>query len=177
MLRYLVPLGIFIGLVILLAVGLQNDPRKVPSVLIDKPAPTFSLPRVHDKTAVIDNAVFTGQVSLFNVWASWCVACRSEHPFLMELARQKQVPIYGLNYKDQHADALRWLARFGDPYLKSGFDEDGRVGIDWGVYGVPETFVVDKKGVIRYKQIGPLTPKDWQQMLLPLIQQLQAEPA
>lgn len=174
-LRYLLPLGIFFGMVVLFAMGLQNDPRLVPSPLIDKPAPAFSLPLVHDGEAYLGSGIFKGQVSLFNVWASWCVACRSEHPFLMELARSGRIPVYGLNYKDRREDALRWLAQFGDPYKSSGFDEAGRVGIDWGVYGVPETFLVDKQGLIRYKQIGPLTREDWRTTLLPLIEQLEAE--
>ena len=120
---------------------------------------------------------FQGQVSLLNVWASWCVSCRQEHPLLLELAKAGQVPIYGLNYKDQRDDALGWLGRLGNPYRASAFDADGKVGIDWGVYGVPETFVIDRKGIIRYKFTGPLTREAWDRTLLPLIQKLQAEPA
>ncbi len=173
--RYLIPLGVFLGLVALFFVGLQHDPRRVPSPLIDKPAPAFALPQVEDAAPVLSSDVFQHQVSLLNVWASWCVACRSEHPFLMELARSQRIPVYGLNYKDRREDALRWLAQHGNPYLASGFDEAGRVGIDYGVYGVPETFLVDRKGIIRYKQIGPLTRDDWNNIILPMIQKLEAE--
>ncbi len=175
MVRYLLPLGVFVGLVGLLYLGLYNDPRKVPSPLIDKPAPAFQLPLVDKADASISGEVFMGKVSLFNVWASWCVACRAEHPFLMELARAKRLPIYGLNYKDTRSEAQRWLAQFGNPYSENAFDESGRVGIDWGVYGVPETFLVDHKGIIRYKQIGPLTREDWQSIILPMVEQLEAE--
>ena len=116
---------------------------------------------------------FAGKVTLLNVWASWCVSCRQEHPLLVELARKGSVQVYGLNYKDTRQDARRWLASFGDPYVASAFDEDGRVGIEWGVYGVPETFVIDRKGVIRHKLTGPVTPENWAKTLQPLIQRLQ----
>ncbi len=174
--RYLIPLVVFLLMIGLFGVGLKLDPSKVPSPLIDKPAPQFSLPDLHDREKLVDTAVLREhKVSLFNVWASWCVACRQEHPFLMELARSGDVPIYGLNYKDKRPDAINWLNRLGNPYTASAFDEEGRVGIDWGVYGVPETFVVDSKGVIRYKQIGPLTEQAWQETILPLINQIRAE--
>ncbi len=175
MTRYLVPLGIFLVLVVFLAVGLNLNPREVPSPLIDKPAPAFELPLVKDPERMIGLADLKSDVSLFNVWASWCVSCRQEHPLLVELARRKLVAIYGLNYKDIREDALNWLRRLGDPYTASAFDADGRVGLDWGVYGVPETFVVDRQGIIRYKHIGPLTPQAWEMTLLPVIERLRKE--
>jgi len=175
--KFLIPLSVFMLLLVLLGIGLTLDPREVPSPFIGKPAPAFSLPTVHAPEQVLTTGQFTGQVSLLNVWASWCVSCRQEHPLLLELARQGIVPIYGLNYKDDRDNALSWLARLGNPYQVSAFDADGRVGIDWGVYGVPETFVIDKKGVIRHKQTGPLTAEILKGKLLPLIRQLQGEPA
>ncbi|NIP72700.1 MAG: DsbE family thiol:disulfide interchange protein [Gammaproteobacteria bacterium] len=175
--RYLIPLVLFVALVGLFAVGLQMDPKKVPSPLIGKPAPAFELPRLQDPDARLGTAQLKGKVSLLNVWASWCVACRTEHPFLMELSRRGEVPIYGLNYKDERADGLAWLARFGDPYEASAMDADGRVGMDWGVYGVPETFVLDHQGVIRYKHIGPLEPRAWQEEIAPLLRRLQQQAA
>lgn len=170
--RYLMPLLAFLALAGLLYKGLSLDPRKVPSPLIDKPAPAFSLPRLKQPGETLGSEDFRGQVSLFNVWATWCAACRSEHPLLMQLA-QRGIPIYGLNYKDERAAAERWLRRFGDPYVANAFDADGRVGIDWGVYGTPETFVIDKQGIIRFKQIGPLTRDVVDGTLLPLIRELQ----
>lgn len=175
MARYLIPLGIFFTLVAFLYIGLGLNPREVPSPLIDKSAPEFALPTVKNPRKTLSLADLSKEVSLFNVWASWCVSCRQEHPLLVELARQGLVPIYGLNYKDARQDALRWLNTLGDPYTASAFDQDGRVGIDWGVYGVPETFVVDQRGIIRYKHTGPISVGDWENTLLPMIRQLQAE--
>ncbi|HHH43783.1 MAG TPA: DsbE family thiol:disulfide interchange protein [Gammaproteobacteria bacterium] len=172
--RYLAPLVAFIALAGLLYKGLSLDPKLVPSPLIDKPAPAFSLPLLQHPDTLISNSDFKGEVTLFNVWATWCVACRQEHPLLMQLAKQG-VRIYGLNYKDERAAAKRWLQMFGDPYLANAFDEDGRTGINWGVYGTPETFVVDKKGIIRHKVIGPLTSESIKHELLPLLKQLQEE--
>ena len=171
--RYLIPLAIFIVIVGFLAVGLTLNPRLVPSPLIDKPAPAFTLPQLADPSKTFSQKDMLGQVWVLNVWASWCVACREEHPVLIELAKSKVVPLYGLNYKDKREDALAWLARFGDPYVQSIVDREGRTGIDFGVYGVPETFVIDKQGVIRYKHIGPVTPESVQAKILPLIRQLQ----
>ncbi len=172
--RFLLPLGLFAALVVLFAVGLGLNPREVPSPLIDKQAPTFTLPQLHAPEASFGSRELTQQpVALVNIWASWCVACRQEHPFLMELAQRGDVPIYGLNYKDERADAIAWLKRHGNPYRVSGHDLDGRVGIDWGVYGVPETFVVDGRGVIRYKHIGPITPQVWREKMEPVVRQLQ----
>jgi len=175
MTRYLLPLGIFGALVALLYAGLYLNPREVPSPLIDKPAPAFSLPQLHDTGKTLSRQDLLGKVYLLNVWASWCVSCRDEQPVLMQLAQTKQVEMYGLNYKDQRADALRWLEIFGNPYVASVSDMDGRVGIDWGVYGVPETFVIDRGGVIRYKHIGPVTPADLDTKLMPLVRKLQGE--
>jgi cytochrome c biogenesis protein CcmG/thiol:disulfide interchange protein DsbE len=166
-------LGIFLVLVVFLGVGLGLNPRQVPSPLIDRPAPTFDLPQLHATDKRISPEALRGQVWLLNVWASWCVSCREEHPVLVELAKTRVVPIVGLNYKDQRPEALRWLQQFGDPYVMSIVDGDGRVGINFGVYGVPETFVIDKTGVIRYKQIGPVTPKALQEKILPLVAKLQ----
>ncbi|HXG29753.1 MAG TPA: DsbE family thiol:disulfide interchange protein [Nevskiales bacterium] len=174
--RYLLPLLIVALLFALLAVGLTLDPRRVPSPLIGKPAPAFTLPRLSDPQQTVSAIDWHGEVCLVNVWASWCASCRDEHPLLLELARQAEVPIYGLNYKDQWDEALAWLARFGNPYRDSVFDAEGRAGLDWGVYGVPETFVLDKQGRIRHKHIGAITHQDLEQTLLPLVRQLQQEP-
>lgn len=170
--RFLLPLGIFIGLVIFLGIGLNLNPKEVPSPLIGKPAPQFSLPSLSDPSKVISPKQMLGQVWLLNVWASWCVACRYEHPILIEMAKKSLVPIIGLDYKDVRADGLNWLAQFGNPYQDSAFDEDGRVGIDYGVYGVPETFLIDKQGIIRLKHIGPITPEVITQKLQPMILEL-----
>jgi cytochrome c biogenesis protein CcmG/thiol:disulfide interchange protein DsbE len=173
-LRFLIPLGVFLVMAGFLAKGLKLDPREVPSPLINKPAPGFALTRLDDAARTIRREDMLGKVWILNVWASWCVACRQEHPLLVEFARRKIVPVYGLNYKDERPDGLAWLARFGNPYEASLFDRDGRVGIDYGVYGVPETFVIDKQGVIRYKHIGPVTPQVLNDKILPLLQQLEA---
>ena len=174
--RFLIPLAVFAVMVIFLAIGLTLDPREVPSPLIGKPAPAFHLPQVADEAQTLSPADFKGQVVLVNVWASWCVSCRQEHPVLLQLARQNLVPIYGLNYKDERAAAQGWLQQHGNPYAASAFDADGRTGIDWGVYGVPETFVIDKAGLIRHKHTGPVTPESLEQELLPLVRKLQGEP-
>ena len=170
--RYLIPLGIFVVLVLFLAVGLRLNPREVPSPLINKPAPRFMLPQLQEPERSLSLEDMRGKVWLLNVWASWCVACREEHPVLVELAKTGVVPIYGLNYKDQRSDALAWLTQFGNPYTLSIADVEGRVGINYGVYGVPETFVIDKNGMIRYKQIGPVTPEALQSKILPLVREL-----
>jgi cytochrome c biogenesis protein CcmG, thiol:disulfide interchange protein DsbE len=172
-LRLFLPLGAFVLLAMVLGVGLQLNPREVPSPFIGKPAPAFRLPRLHQPDQPLATADLRGQVWLLNVWASWCVACRVEHPLLVELSRNQQVPIYGLNYKDDRRAALEWLHQFGDPYTASLSDRDGRVGIDYGVYGVPETFVIDKAGVVRHKHIGPVTPEVWESDILPLVKRLQ----
>jgi cytochrome c biogenesis protein CcmG/thiol:disulfide interchange protein DsbE len=174
MTRFLVPLAIFIVLVAFLGIGLGLNPREVPSPLINKPAPAFQLPQLHRPDQTFSQQDMKGRVWLLNVWASWCVSCREEHPLLVEFARTNVVPVYGLNYKDKPDDALAWLKQFGDPYALSIVDRDGRVGIDYGVYGVPETFVIDKQGAIRYKQIGPITPEALQNKILPLVKELQS---
>jgi cytochrome c biogenesis protein CcmG, thiol:disulfide interchange protein DsbE len=174
MTRYLLPLAAFVILVAFLAVGLSLKPREVPSPLIDKPAPAFSLPRLDAPQQPLALKDLEGKVWLLNVWASWCVACRQEHPLLVELAGSGAVPIYGLNYKDKRDDALAWLARHGNPYIASISDAQGLVGIDFGVYGVPETFVIDKAGVIRMKHIGPVTPEVLRDQILPLVKKLNA---
>ncbi len=172
-LRFLIPLLVFGVLVVFLGRGLFLNPREVPSPLIDKPAPVFSLSQLHNPGAQFSSRQMLGKVWLLNVWASWCVSCRQEHPLLIELARQHIVPIYGLNYKDQREDAIRWLRDLGNPYTLSAYDAEGRVGMDYGVYGVPETYVIDKQGIIRYKQIGPVTPAALQNKILPLVKELQ----
>jgi cytochrome c biogenesis protein CcmG/thiol:disulfide interchange protein DsbE len=171
---FLIPLAAFFALAVVLAIGLRLDPREVPSPLIDKPAPKFALPRLDDAATTLRLEDMRGKVWMLNVWASWCVACREEHPLLVEFARRKVVPIYGLNYKDERTDANAWLARFGNPYDASLHDLDGRVGIDFGVYGVPETFVIDQNGVIRMKHIGPITPDVIANKIEPLLKKLDA---
>ena len=171
-LRFILPLLAFVVLVGFLAAGLKLDPREVPSPLIGKPAPAFALTRLDDANQTIRREDMLGKVWMLNVWASWCAACREEHPHLVAFAKTKAMPILGLNYKDTRKDGLGWLARFGDPYDASLFDNDGRVGIDFGVYGVPETFVIDKQGVIRFKQIGPITPTILQTRVVPLLKAL-----
>jgi len=171
--KLLTPLVIFVVLCGFLLVGLSRDPREVPSPLIGKPAPQFKLAQLHEPSKSLGPADLKGQVWLLNVWASWCVSCREEHPLLVQLAKAKILPIVGLDYKDETAAGIRWLETNGDPYSVSVVDSDGRVGIDWGVYGVPETFVVDKTGTVRYKQIGPITAEALEKKILPLIRTLQ----
>lgn len=183
-LKHLLPLAIFIVLVVFLAIGLTLDPRKLPSTKIGKPAPDFTLTQLLDESKTLSPKDLRGQVYLLNVWASWCVACRQEHPLLMELARSNTIPIYGLNYKDVPQDsdpvdqpkrynAKRFLTLLGNPYTASAYDEDGRVAIDYGVYGAPETFLIDKEGIIRHKVIGPLTGDELVNTVLPLAKELQ----
>jgi cytochrome c biogenesis protein CcmG/thiol:disulfide interchange protein DsbE len=173
-LAILLPASIFFGIVGLLAIGLTMDPRKVPSPLIDKPVPEFELAPVQGRQLGLASNDLKSEVSLVNVFASWCVACRQEHPLLLELSRQNFVPIHGLNYKDEADDAAGWLDALGDPYTRTGADLNGRVGIDWGVYGVPETFVIDKNGNIAYKHIGPISQQDWETKIHPLVVDLQS---
>ncbi|MGZ8137215.1 MAG: DsbE family thiol:disulfide interchange protein [Methylococcaceae bacterium] len=175
MLKYIIPLLLFIILAVFLAIGLNLKPSEIPSPFIGKPAPLFSAPKLEMPEEKLSPADLKGKVWLFNVWASWCVSCRAEHPILNQLAQQQAVLIIGLNYKDQPEAAKNWLNTLGNPYNVSIMDQDGRIGIDWGVYGVPETFIIDKKGVIRYKHTGPVTAKSVQATFLPLIAQLQAE--
>jgi cytochrome c biogenesis protein CcmG/thiol:disulfide interchange protein DsbE len=173
--RVLWVVGAFAALLVLLAVGLGLNPREVPSPLIGKPAPAFTLPLLGQPDKTFSSKEPLGKVWVFNVWASWCVGCREEHAVLVAFAKSGAAPLYGLNYKDQREDGLKWLERYGNPYRASFFDADGKVGIDYGVYGVPETYVIDKRGVIRYKQIGPVTAELVAGKIVPLIAELQRE--
>ena len=173
-LKFGVPLVAFLVLVAFFAVGLMRDPREVPSPFIGKPAPPFRLAQLHEAQRVFTPGEMKGKVWMLNVWASWCVSCRVEHPLLVEMSRRGTVPIVGLNYKDKREDGVQWLAKFGNPYVLSAWDNEGAVGIDYGVYGVPETFVIDKDGVIRHKQIGPITPEALEKTILPLLRKLSA---
>ena len=173
-LRYLIPLAIFLVLAAFLFRGLSLDPKLVPSPLVGKPMPAFSLTRLKDPGATLGDSDLRGKVSLLNVWATWCVSCRAEHQVLVQFARTGKVDIYGLNYKDDRSKAQRWLQELGDPYVANAFDADGRVGIDWGVYGAPETFIIDRQGIIRHKHVGPLTEQILNDEIVPLIDKLQS---
>lgn len=168
----LLPLVLFIGLVIFLAVGLRRDPHEIPSPLINKPAPAFSLKQLQDPNQTFTAAEMRGKVWLLNFWGTWCVACRDEHPLLLQYAKTGAVPIYGVDYKDERAAALKMLAEEGNPYTITASDPEGRLSIDYGVYGAPETFLIDKNGVIAFKQIGPITEEVWQKEILPRVKQL-----
>jgi cytochrome c biogenesis protein CcmG, thiol:disulfide interchange protein DsbE len=174
--RFLMPLAIITIIGIFLGLGLTLNPREVPSPLIGKPVPEFTLPPVQGRVDGLSSKDLNGDVSLVNVFASWCTACRDEHPLLMQLQRQNIVPIHGLNYKDRPEDAATWLDALGDPYTRTGADINGRVGIDWGVYGVPETYVVDRQGRIAYKHIGAIDTRVLEETLLPLIRDLREQP-
>jgi cytochrome c biogenesis protein CcmG/thiol:disulfide interchange protein DsbE len=171
--RTLIPVIIFGVLLVFLALGLSLNPHEVPSPLIGKPAPAFTLATLDNAGKQLTPRDMAGQVWVLNVFASWCAPCREEHPLLVDLAKRTPTPIYGLNYKDQQADAERWLRQFGNPYKSVLVDRDGRAGIDYGVYGVPETFVIDKTGTVRYKNIGPLTPEVIATKILPLLKKLE----
>ena len=173
-LKFLLPLAVFAAIVAFLAVGLGLNPREVPSPLIGKPAPAFALPRLDDPNQKVSREDLLGQVWMLNVWASWCAPCREEHPLVIDIARRKLLPVYGLNYKDAGPAARSWLASLGNPYRATLVDADGRVGIDYGVYGVPETFIIDAKGVVRLKHTGPLTPDVVRQRIEPLLKELNA---
>lgn len=169
-LKFILPVALFVVLAIALGVGLTLNPREIPSALIGKPAPEFNLPPVQGRNAGLSTAdLKQGEMVLVNVFASWCVPCREEHPLLMDLARSNTVKIYGLNQRDRPEDAERWLAAFGDPYLKTGADLDGRASIEWGVYGVPETFLVDGKGCVLFKHISVLTRSVLERDFLPIM--------
>ena len=168
-LKFLLPLIVFAGIVALFVMGLQRDPTIVPSPFIGKPAPAFDLPALEDPEQRVTEDIFKGEVSLFNVWASWCPGCASEHELLMAIGTQSDVPIYGLNWKDERPAALKWLQNRGDPYKTVAVDRDNITGIDWGVYGAPETFLIDADGIILYKLIGPLTPTIWVEEFMPRI--------
>ena len=171
MTKFFLPLIAFGVLIAVFVVGLTMDPSRIPSPLVDNPAPEFTLPSLQDPNDSVGSADYAGQMALVNIWATWCPGCRQEHGFLMELANEGRVPIFGLNWRDNRNDALQWLDVLGDPYMASAFDADGRVGIDWGAYGAPETFLVDKNGVVIHKHIAPLTRAIWERDFLPLIEQ------
>lgn len=173
-LKLFVPLIVFVALALLFWRGLSLDPHTLPSALINKPVPAFSLPTLEDEQTRVDESLFKGKVTLFNVWATWCVSCRVEHPYLVELAK-RGVRIVGLNYKDDVKAAQQWLQKLHNPYELSVIDADGRLGLDLGVYGAPETFIIDKKGTIRYKHVGVIDDQVWQQELSAIVQTLNAE--
>ena len=169
MLRYLAPLLLIGVLLAVLSLGLTRDPSALPSMFIDRAAPAFDLPRLRDPETRVGSADYADKAVLVNVWATWCVGCREEHPFLMSLAASGDIPIYGINWRDSRADALRWLERYGDPYVASGFDEHGRVAVDWGVYGAPETFLIGEDGIVLHKHVGPLNEAIWLRDFVPLL--------
>ena len=175
MIRYLLPLTIFLGITVLFIYGLQNDPRYIPSPLINQSAPEFNLPTLHEPELNIKMDTLKGKVSLLIGWASWCAARRIEHPILNNAVRNYDIKLYGLNYKDSRSEALIWLKDLGNPYIESAYDKDGVVGIDYGVYGVPETFIIDKQGIIRYKHIGPINNEQFDNIIMPMIRNLEEE--
>jgi cytochrome c biogenesis protein CcmG/thiol:disulfide interchange protein DsbE len=168
--RFILPFIVFVLLIVVFSFGLFNDPRELPSPFIGEQAPTFQLPSLTDPEQIVGSAEYAGKFALVNVWATWCVGCRQEHGFLLELKRRGAIPIYGINWRDNLPDAQSWLQQLGDPYVFSAFDQDGRVGIDWGVYGAPETFLVNPDGIVLYKHLGPLTPGAWESKFVPLIE-------
>ena len=168
--RYLIPVVAVLALIPFLLVALTRDPSELPSPFIDKAAPVFDLPSLTRENERVGTSSYDGQMALINVWATWCVGCRQEHGFLMGLASRNELPMYGINWRDNRGDALRWLQQYGDPYIDSAFDADGRVGIDWGVYGAPETFLVNAEGIVVHKHLGPLDENIWQQEFVPLIE-------
>ena len=169
---FLLPVVVFVVVAVGLGIGLTRNPQEIPSALIGKPVPEFSLPPVQGRALGLSSSGLKGEVSLVNVFASWCTACRYEHPLFMQLAEDGVVPIHGLNYKDRPEDAAKWLDDLGDPYTRTVADLDGRVGIEWGVYGVPETFVIGRDGTIAYKHIGPVSTQDLEETILPLVERL-----
>lgn len=175
MIRYLLPLIVMVVLIGYFAVGLQSDPSELPSQFIDKPAPQFSLSELSEPSLTVTTADLQGQVGIVNIWATWCVGCRAEHQFLNELAARGDVPIYGINWRDNRQDALQWLAQLGNPYQWSGFDGDGRIGIEWGVYGAPETFLISPQGKVLYRFTGPLSWPLWEQEFVPRIAMVEAQ--
>lgn len=172
---YLIPAVAFIALAIVLGWGLTRNPSEIPSALIGKPVPAFALPPVRGRSLGLSGLSLRGEVSLVNVFASWCVPCRAEHPLLMRLNARNAVPIHGLNYKDKPEEASAWLDELGDPYTRTGADLDGRIAIEWGVYGVPETFVISKDGTIAYRHIGPITREVVQKTILPMVERLRRQ--
>ena len=175
MMRFILPFVVFLIVAAFMFVGLGLNPREVPSPLVGRAAPVFTLPQLHEPSKQFSPQDMKGKVWLFNVWASWCTACENEHPVFMELSRQNLVPIYGMDYKDKREDGEAWLRKHGNPYALVVSDAEGRVGIDYGVYGVPETYVIDKQGIIQHKHIGAVTPKILDEKILPLVKELQAK--
>ncbi len=173
--RYLIPVALFAAVGAFFYVGLGKDPRTLPSALIGKPAPSFALPLLQDPSQKFASSDYAGDVAIVNVWGSWCYACREEHPFLLQIAKTTDVPIYGVDWNDDRDAALAWLKQLGNPYKKTGFDSKGNVAIDFGVYGAPETFLVDRKGMIVYKHVGPVTSDVWREEFLPRIEQARRE--
>ncbi|HEX5421217.1 MAG TPA: DsbE family thiol:disulfide interchange protein [Gammaproteobacteria bacterium] len=174
--RYVVPIALFGVLGVFLYRGLDRNPSFVPSPLVGKNAPQFSVPLLQDPTQQLTNADFGKDVAILNVWASWCVPCRQEHAYLIQLSKTSNVPIFGIDWNDTRADALAWLKEEGDPYTKTGFDQHGDATINWGVYGAPETFLVDSRtGIILYKHIAPMTPEVWRTEFLPRIEKARIE--
>lgn len=169
---FILPLVLFLVLVGFFIVGLERDPRLIPSPFIDKPAPDFSLPRLIQENQQLTKADMKDEVALVNFWATWCPTCRGEHEVLMKIAKNNDIAIYGIDYKDDRTDALKWVKQLGNPYRAIAVDQAGSTGIDWGVYGTPETFVVDKEGVIRYKHVGAITWQDWKEHLEPVVNKL-----
>lgn len=170
MLRYLLPIAVFAIMIPVFILGLDLNKSELPSPLLNQKAPTFALPSLQDTDRIVGSGDYAGQVALVNVWATWCAACRTEHAYLMELAGRDEIPIFGLNWRDQRAPAIGWLNQLGDPYFETAYDQDGRVGIDWGVYGAPETFLIGADGTVLFKYISPMTEKVWQEEFLPRIQ-------
>ncbi|MEP3888830.1 MAG: DsbE family thiol:disulfide interchange protein [Hellea sp.] len=175
MMRALLPLGLFLLIGIAFAIGLTKDPRKLSSQLIDKPVPEFALTELYNESEILTQDMFKGKVSLINVFGSWCVACNVEHPVLMEIAKRDEVNIIGMDWRDDRADAKRWLAKRGNPYSEVIFDNESVLAITLGVTGAPESFVIDKLGKIRYKHVGVITPEIWRETLLPIIKKLETE--
>jgi cytochrome c biogenesis protein CcmG/thiol:disulfide interchange protein DsbE len=176
MIRYIAPIIVVLIMMGIFMKGLKNDPTVLPSPYIGNQAPTFDLPQLKEPSTRVSNADIAGKIVLLNVWATWCVGCRQEHGFLLALARDEVIPIYGLNWRDRREDALQWLAQLGDPYVASGFDGDGSAGIDWGVYGAPETFLIAADGTVLYKYLGPLSAEVWRQEFEPRIRELAGGP-
>jgi len=167
--RFLIPLVLVAVMIPVFVIGLNRDPSEIPSPLLMKPAPEFELPSLKDPGRNVGSADYKGRLALLNVWATWCVGCRQEHDYLLRLANETDIPLYGLNWRDRREDAISWLQQLGDPYVASAYDEDGRVGIDWGVYGAPETFLINTDGIVLYKHISPLTEEVWQKEFQPRI--------
>ena len=167
--RYILPVVGVLVLMPFLVIGLTKDPSLLPSPYIGKPAPSFDLPSLTNPEQRMGSASYAGQMTLVNIWATWCVGCRQEHEFLNRLSKQDIIPIYGINWRDNHSDASQWLQQLGDPYVTTGYDGDGRIGIEWGAYGAPETFLINADGIVLYKHLGPLNAAIWQNLFEPLI--------